>query len=58
MPPTEKYQVMLYVTIDPDLCLINIFDFMYAVADGVNSDIPGLEWDVGYIDNADYEVGE
>jgi hypothetical protein len=57
MPPTDNYQVVLYVSIDPDQCPINVTDFMYGVADGV-SNYPGLTWEVGSIDNADYAVGE
>lgn len=56
MPPTENYQVMLYVSISNEAHPWNIDDWV-RVLKLLMPSVPGFAYDVGYIDNADYEVG-
>jgi hypothetical protein len=49
---------MLYVSIDPHVCPINVAGFMLGLSEAVSHRIPGLKWEIGYIDNADHGVGE
>ena len=59
MPPTDNYEVMFYLSIDATKAASG-----YGPEDWVEhvehmiDDIPGVRYGLGYIDSADYAVGE
>lgn len=57
MPPTDDYQVMLYVSIDNSTHPWTIHDWVRTLR-LLMPTVPGFAWDVGFIDNADHAVGE
>lgn len=57
MPPTDDYQVMLYVSIDNRTHPWTIHDWVRTLR-LLMPTVPGFAWDVGFIDNADHAVGE